>query len=176
MITPEELLNKAREELNKAIKLLEEKDFYNAAEKAWKAVELTRKALLITVNVPHEKAKTITYGYPLFSRLLRALNQRKLLEKYGWFESTLHARGFYEEITPIDEITEAIQQVRSWINSIEELIKQVKGINLIEAVSILEEITNLRRKILRMNIEYIKLNEKLNTTIKEAIKTTKSFS
>lgn len=42
-----------------ALRLIETNDIYDAAEKAWMAIETMRKALLVAIGVSYEKAKSI---------------------------------------------------------------------------------------------------------------------
>jgi len=51
----EELIKRAQNYYLKALELLETRDFCDASEKAWLAVETLRKAFLVAMGVPYEK-------------------------------------------------------------------------------------------------------------------------
>jgi len=165
-----ELIEQAVESYNKALEFLGKGDVFDAAEKAWRAVENIRKALLVAVGIPYDKAKTINYGYPLFSRILRALGQKDLLEKYEWFESILHAKGFYGQIIPFDELKETILEVREWLEKMRRIIGNISKADLSDALKIMEKIMDLRRELLRANMEYTRLNDELRSLIDKKIK------
>ena len=100
----DELLSRSRQDYARALELLDRGDIRDAAEKAWCAVETLRKALLVAVKIPYDLARNISPGLPVFIRLLRALKQAELLEKYFFFNSHIHIFGFYEAVTPEEEL------------------------------------------------------------------------
>ena len=106
-----ELITKALSFYELALEYLENKDYMDACEKAWACIETLRKALLVKTEVSYEKAKTIVYGVPLFTRLLKKLGRKDLLEKYTFFNYKLHVMGFYEGITEAWEIEEIIEKI-----------------------------------------------------------------
>ena len=100
----EDLIDAGFGEYERALELLDRGDHYDAAEKAWNAIEFLRKAFLVALGVPYQKARTVNYGLPLFSRLLRALGLRELLRDYEWFDYKLHIMGclLYTSPSPRD--------------------------------------------------------------------------
>ena len=126
------LINQAHNDLNLSFQLLERGDIRDAAEKAWRAIENTRKALLVAVKIPYEIAKTITSGVPLFSKILKAIGKKSLLRMYFYFDSRLHTLGFYEMITPEEELEDIIRnEVPEWIEEMEKIINSIKHIDFI---------------------------------------------
>lgn len=45
------------------LKLLDSGDIYDAAEKAWLAIETMRKAFLVAVGVPYKKRRALVIAY-----------------------------------------------------------------------------------------------------------------
>ncbi len=130
---PSELVNKTMNLYELALRSLERKDYIDACEKAWACIETLRKALLVKAGISYEKAKSITYGIPPFTRLLRKLGRKDLLEKYTFFDYKLHIMGFYEGITETWKIEEIIREdLKVWINSMRGLIERL-NIDLTEA-------------------------------------------
>lgn len=89
-----ELIKLSKNHYLKALELLETRDYYDAAEKAWLTVETLRKAFLIAIGVPYEKTRSISYSLPLFNRIMRTLGYNEMLKDYEWFHYKLHAMGF----------------------------------------------------------------------------------
>jgi len=77
-----DLIKLSWENYEKALELLSRGDYYDAAEKAWNAIENMRKAFLVILKIPHEKAKTISQGLVLFSDILRKLGEKEILKMY----------------------------------------------------------------------------------------------
>jgi len=166
-----ELIAKALSFYELALEHLENKDYMDACEKAWACIETLRKALLVKTKVSYEKAKTIVYGVPLFTRLLKKLGRQDLLEKYTFFNYKLHVMGFYEGITEPWEIEEIIRvDLKKWIN---EMIKLIESINvdLSTAESLLVEIEKIKRRLLIENAKLIELRSQLDTLLDKIIKT-----
>lgn len=171
MRSVEELVKSAERAYSEALRLLERGDVYDAAEKAWKAVEDMRKAFLVAVGVPYDKAKTISIGYTIFSKLLRLIGAKGLLKDYAFFESTLHSHGFYERETPPDEVEEVVKSdVRRWLDEMKRLIRRVSGVRVTEAVEVLSKALKLREEILRASDEYIRLREQFANILSKAVK------
>ena len=59
-----ELILEAKETYQKTSELLMRGDYFDATEKGWCAVELMRKALLVAVSIPLEKAKNLEFSMP----------------------------------------------------------------------------------------------------------------
>ena len=51
---------------NDSLRLLNRGDIYDAAEKAWCAIENARKAFLVTIGVPPKEASSIEFGVTFF--------------------------------------------------------------------------------------------------------------
>ena len=149
-----------------ALKLLNQGDYIDAAEKAWGAVEMIRKAFLISLGVPREKAGDISFGLPLFIKILKVLGRRDLINKYYMFDSSLHIKGFYEMLTPKDEIEIVIGEVKKWLDEIQEIMRSLKGMKLKEAIRLMDDALKVKRKILQESIKY----ESILKLIEEKIK------
>ncbi len=170
LVKLEELLSRSKQDLSKALELLERGDVRDAAEKAWSSIENMRKALLVAVKIPYDLAKNISTGVPLFIRILRALNRKDLLEKYFFFNSHIHIYGFYEMITPEEELETVIKdEVPRWISQMEDAIRSIKDIDLSNIVDILLKAQKLKSEILRKSKEYADLQAQLNMMIRTII-------
>jgi len=77
-----DLIRLSWENYEKALELLSRGDYYDVAEKAWNSIENMRKALLVALKIPLEKAKTVSQGLVLFSDILRRLGKKELLKMY----------------------------------------------------------------------------------------------
>lgn len=166
----EELIQKANEYYIAALKLLDSGDIYDAAEKAWYCIETLRKTLLVALGVPYEKAKTVSYGLPLFNKIMKALGLRELLRDYEWFHYKLHSMGFYENITPPEDINEIIRNdVPRWMNEILKVIKKIKGLEISSVLSEYEKMQKLKREILVKNLELAKISEKISTMLSKLL-------
>ncbi len=86
----EVLINKAWESYEKAIKMLNKGAIRDSAEKAWFAIENMRKAIMVAAKVPYDFAKKIDVALNIFNGILKALNAESLLERYYYFQATLH--------------------------------------------------------------------------------------
>ena len=93
----DELVDKAVHFYELALDVLDKGDYVDACERAWACVETLRKALLVKAGVSYDRAKTITYGIPLFTRLLKKLGRERLLEKYTFFDYKLHIMASMKE-------------------------------------------------------------------------------
>jgi len=167
-----DLINRAQNGFGLSLNLLEKGDVRDAAEKAWRSIEDIRKALLVAVKIPYEIAKTITNGVPLFSKIMRALGRKNLLRMYFYFNSRLHTLGFYEMITPDDELEEIIRnEVPLWIKEMINVINSIKHVDLSRIVKIIERMNKIKAEILRKSSEYLSLSNQLSKEIATAITT-----
>ena len=162
----DDLIKKANEYYTVALKLLDSRDIYDAAEKAWCCVETLRKALLVALGVPYDKAKSVSYGVPLFNKIMKALGLKELLKDYEWFHYKLHAMGFYENITPLEDIVEIVRNnVPQWMNEILKIIDKVKGLDFSSVLHEYEKMHKLKREILMKNIELVRISEKVSAML-----------
>ena len=165
----DELVDKAVHFYELALDVLDKGDYVDACEKAWACVETLRKALLVKAGISYNRAKAITYGIPLFTRLLKKLGRKELLEKYTFFNYKLHIMGFYEGITEPWEIEEIIQNdLKVWIDSMRKLIEQL-DINLASVEEILVEMERIKRRLITENVKLAELREKLDALIERAL-------
>jgi len=170
ILNVDDLVKKAKEHYMHALKLLDSGDIYDAAEKAWLAIETLRKAFLVAVGVPCEKTKSISYSLPLFNRLLRALGLRELLRNYEFLYFKLHAMGFYENITPIEDLIHSIRvDTASWIKNMEVLINKVRGVNISNVLKDYDEVIKLKREIIAKNVELMKLYQNINSSLSKLL-------
>ena len=160
-------MSKAKETYHEALKLLARGDFLDAAEKSWWAVELMRKALLVSVGIPPEKAETLEFSLPIFERLLKAIERRDLLREYYRFNSCLHVMGFYRMLTSEEEIAKTLEEVDVWIKNIENLAKKLSDVNLSKVVKIMDEALRIKRKILKANVKYHEALSKISELIRQ---------
>lgn len=134
-----DLIDRAKNDFKLSLSLLEKGDVRDAAEKAWMTIENIRKALLVAVKIPYEIAKTVVNGVPLFSKILKILGKKNLLRMYFYFNSRLHTLGFYEMVTPDDELEEIFRnEVPQWIEEMINVINSVKHVDLSHLVEIIE--------------------------------------
>jgi len=154
---------------NDAIRLLNRRDIYDAAEKAWGAVENARKAFLVAIGVPEAKASSVEFGVTFFVKVLRKLNRKDLVEKYYSLDYCLHIKGFYEVQIPPEILQEKIYEVGEWISQILELIDKVKNLDLSEAIKLMDESIKLKRKILQMSTEYHKMLQQVDVALSKAL-------
>lgn len=169
--TADELLSRAYDLYEEALELLSKKDYYDAAEKAWGSVELVRKAFLVALKIPYEKAKTTRYGLTLFSDILRHLGRRDLLKAYDRLMLRLHILGFYEQISSPDEIDEIIRdELPKFLDNMKELIDKAKNMDARHAAVLLDKINSIKRELLaksaelyQMRKEYINYIESITT-------------
>ena len=162
----EELIKRAQNYYLKALELLETRDFYDASEKAWLAVETLRKAFLVAMGVPYEKTRSINYSLPLFSRIMRALGYDEMLKNYEWFHHKLRAMGFYENITPIDEIIIIIKKdVSKWLEKMIEIIKSVRNIDITTVLKEYEKAIKIKREIISKNVKLLEIYRNLDTLL-----------
>jgi len=165
----DELLDRAMHLYELALDILDGGDYVDACEKAWACVEMLRKALLVKAGMSYSRAKTITYGIPLFTRLLKKLGRKELLEKYTFFDYKLHIMGFYEGITEPWEIEEIIRNdLKVWMDSMRDLIGRL-NINIASAEEILVEIEKIKRKLIIENAKLVELRGKLDAVIEDAV-------
>ena len=166
----EELISHADRDYNEALKLLESRDVYDAAEKAWSAIENLRKACLVAVKIPYKIAKTTSKGLPLFIKILKALGRKDLLTSYMYFGQQLHSLGFYERVIPESDLEDTIRDdVPKWVQQIKLLIKTLKRIDLSDVINLLEEIDKVKQRILQASSEYLVLQQKLSQIVTQKI-------
>jgi len=163
----EDFLSKAKETYHEALKLLARGDFLDAAEKSWWAVELMRKALLVSVRIPPEKAESLEFSLPIFERLLKAIERRDLLREYYRFNSCLHVMGFYRMLTSEEEIAKTLEEVDTWIRNIENIAKKLSGVNLSKVVELMDEALRIKREILKANVKYHEALSKISELIRQ---------
>ena len=169
----EELVSSADRDCEEAIKLLERGDIYDAAEKAWSAIEKIRKACLVAAKIPYEIAKTTSKGLPLFIKILKALRRKDILKTYMYLSQQLHSLGFYERVIPESDLEDTIREdVPKWMQETKPIIKVLERADLSEVVSLLEEIDKTKQKILRTTSEYLALQQKLSQIITQQISNT----
>ncbi|MEX0568036.1 MAG: PaREP1 family protein [Candidatus Njordarchaeota archaeon] len=165
-----DLIIQAKNDLDLSFQLLEKGDIRDAAEKAWRSIENIRKALLVTIKIPYNIAKTITTGVPLFSKILRALGKRDMLRMYFYFDSRLHTLGFYEMVIPEEELEDIIRnEVPQWIEKMIEVIDSTKRIDLSRLVGLIEKMNRIRMEILRKSNEYLKISNQISKEIAATI-------
>lgn len=137
-----ELLNEAWDVYEKALELLKEGDIRDSAEKAWLAVELVRKAIMVAAKIPYEETKKISIALPVFSNLLIALDEKAFLDKYYTLQSTLHGLSFYEGILNEEATVLYIKEVEDLLKEAQKIIKKASKID----ASKLLEVDKLRLK------------------------------
>jgi len=153
----EDLVAKARDIYYKSLELFERGDYYDAAEKGWRTVELARKALLVAVGVPLEKARNIEFSLPIFSRILKSLGRKNLLDEYYKFDSCLHIRGFYEMASTPEEIKRVLNDLGKWLDDMERIIRRISRINLNKALEIMEKCIKPKRKFFKLTSNIMRL-------------------
>ena len=151
-----DLIADAKASFEKALELLEREDYYDAAEKAWRAIEAMRKAVLVAAKIPYQYAKTVNIGLPLFSDFLRNINKKRVLDLYDKLAYRLHILGFYEGITSFEEIRELIiSDVKILLRELEQIVKIAEKVDLREALESFLRIQKLKRKIMIHHAELI---------------------
>jgi len=166
----EELVSSADRSYEEALRLLERGDVYDAAEKAWSAIENLGKACLVATKIPYEVAKTASKGILLFSKILRALGRKDILRSYMYFSQQLHSLGFYERIIPESDLDETIrEEVPIWMREVKRIIETLKHVDLSKIVILIEEIDKTKQKILHATSEYLALQQKLSQIIDQQI-------
>ncbi|MHA1609543.1 MAG: PaREP1 family protein [Candidatus Njordarchaeales archaeon] len=167
----DDLVMEAKKSYEDALRLLNRGDYYDSAEKAWRAIEYLRKAVLVAAKIPYEKAKTVSIGLPLFSDLLRGLGEKRALDLYDKLAYKLHVMGFYEEITQPDEIEELIMiDVKELMEALERLLETAKRLDLRRALEKLMEIQRMRREIAKYNAKIVEMRSKYKDTLHTALK------
>ena len=166
LLNTNELIEVAERHYAYALRLIETNDIYDAAEKAWLAVETIRKAFLVALGVSYEKAKSVSYSLPLFNRLLKALGLRDMLRMYESFYFRLHAMGFYENLTPTEEIVHAIRvEVLSWIEKMKRVIESIRSTDISEILESYDEAIKLKREVMAKNIQLLRIYESINNML-----------
>ncbi len=122
----DELVLEAWSMYEEAKKLLDQQDIRDAAEKAWFAVENMRKAIMVAAKIPYEETRKISIVLPIFNGILIALGEKKLLDKYYTFQSTLHGLSFYEGLLNEEATITYILDVEKWLVEAERVIKKSK--------------------------------------------------
>ncbi|MGC8598097.1 MAG: PaREP1 family protein [Thermocladium sp.] len=107
-----EILNYAKEELDKALKLKDMPLYRNAADKAF-------LALIIAINAfIYGKTGVIPKNHGERRRILREIGREDLRALYSDLMRTLHDEAFYEGVYEPDEVSYAI-------NKIENLVREL---------------------------------------------------
>jgi len=164
------LIEKSRELYERALNLLFRGDYYDAAEKAWSAIEYIRKALLVALNIPYERAKTVSQGLVLFSDILRKLGRRDILKTYDQLMLRLHILGFYEQLIPTDELEDIIHNtVAKFLSEMEDLISQVRGIDISRAIEFLDKMNKVKQEILSKSAELYEIRREYISYIERAL-------
>ncbi len=149
-----DLIADAKASFEKALELIEREDYYDAAEKAWRAIETMRKAVLVAAKIPYQYAKTVNIGLPLFSDFLRNIKKKKALDLYDRLAYRLHILGFYEGIISPGEIKELIiSDVEMLLGELEQIVKMAEKVDLREALESFLRIQKLKQKIMIHNAE-----------------------
>ena len=165
-----ELLEKSHGLYEKALELLSRGDHYDAAEKAWSSVECLRKAFLVALKIPYERAKTISQGLVLFSDILRKLNRRDILKLYDQLMLRLHILGFYEQLIPADEIEEIIRDlVPKFLSEVRNLIGMVRGVDMSEVVEFLDRMSRIKQEIVSKSLELHKIRSEYVNYIEQML-------
>jgi len=109
-----EILNYAKEEFEKAIKLNDVFLYRNAADKAFLALVIAINAYINAVEgvepSSHSKRR----------RILRKIGREDLRALYSDLMSTLHEEAFYEGVYQPDEVEYAIRKVEEVITRLRE--------------------------------------------------------
>ncbi|MHA1616136.1 MAG: PaREP1 family protein [Candidatus Njordarchaeales archaeon] len=162
----DEFIRRGWDDYSKALELLETGDFYDAAEKAWSAIENFRKAALIAMKIPHDVARSVREGVPIFSRVLEILGYDTLTKMYFYFNSRLHTLGFYEKVIPEDDIARIIRkEVREWLKKMEKLLDLLKRIDLSSIIELLKELDKARQEALKASMKYAEIKSRILETI-----------
>ncbi len=115
--TAREILNYAREELEKALKLNDMFLYRNAADKAF-------LSLIIAVNAYIEaKEGVVPRSHSERRRILRKMGREDLRALYSDLMKTLHDEAFYEGVYQPDEVEYAIEKVAKIIDELEKEVK-----------------------------------------------------
>jgi HEPN domain-containing protein len=109
-----EILNYAKEEFEKAIKLNDVFLYRNAADKAF-------LALVIAINAYISAVEGVEPGsHSERRRILRKIGREDLRALYSDLVSTLHEEAFYEGVYQPDEVEYAIRKVEEVITRLRE--------------------------------------------------------
>ena len=169
-MNPDELIRQSFQLYNLSIDSLDKGDLVGACEKAWGVIEAMRKALLVKAGISYDSAKSISIGIPLFTRLLKKLGRKDLLEKYTYFNYKLHVMGLYEGITEGWEIEDIIREdLPLWLEEMKSLIDKL-NINLSKAEEIMKEMEKLKRRLILTHAEIVSLRNQLDKTIEELVR------
>ena len=171
-LSVEELIRRGWDDYSKALELLDAGDFYDAAEKAWSAIENFRKACLVAMKIPYVIAKSVRDGVPLFSKVLEGIGYDSLVKMYFYFDSRLHTLGFYERVTPEEDIKRIVRsEVKKWLKDAEELIGILRKVDLSGVVALLRELNRARQEALRASIKYAEVKSQIAETISKSLQT-----
>lgn len=111
--TAREILNYAREELERAEKLRDFLLYRNAADKAF-------LALIVAVNEYVRSVKGfVPKSHSERRRVLREMGREDLRALYSDLMKTLHEEAFYEGIYQLEEVKYALGKVESIIDELE---------------------------------------------------------
>ncbi|PLC66986.1 hypothetical protein B7L70_09420 [Vulcanisaeta sp. EB80] len=109
-----EILNYAKEEFEKAIKLNDVFLYRNAADKAFLALVIAINAYISAVEGVEPSSHSER------RRILRKIGREDLRALYSDLMSTLHEEAFYEGVYQPDEVEYAIRKVEEVITRLRE--------------------------------------------------------
>jgi len=163
----EDLRRKAWEAYEKAVEMLNKGDIRDSAEKAWLAIENMRKAIMVAAKVPYDVTKKISVALNIFNGILKVLNAESLLERYYYFQATLHGLSFYEGVLNEDVTIDAILKAEKWLRGAEKIINEAKNIDARPLVDVEMKRKKIQAEILSKSMELIKLREKRTSIIEK---------
>jgi exonuclease VII small subunit len=112
-----EVLNYAKEELEKALRLNDIFLYRNAADKAFLAMVIAINAYIKAIEgvepTSHSERR----------RILRKMGREDLRALYSDLMKTLHDEAFYEGVYQPDEVEYALKKVEEIISKLEEEVK-----------------------------------------------------
>ena len=161
-----ELVAKAWEIYGKALELLETGDIRDAAEKSWLAVETMIKAIMVSANIPYEKAKKVNLSLNVFSKILEILDREELLSEYYALNATLHGMAFYEGVLNEDTTRRFIKRAEEWLRKAEALLKIVAKIDASQLMTLEEEKMKIKARIISENMRILDIKAKEDEIIR----------
>jgi len=136
-----------------AKKLLDEGDIRDAAEKAWLAVEVMRKAIMVAAKIPYEETKKISVALPIFNNIMVVLGEKELLDKYYAFQSTLHGLSFYEGLLNEGATVIYVLDVEKWLSYAEKVVERARKLDATEFLKLAKRRLELKAQILSKSKE-----------------------
>lgn len=158
----DKLISEAWMAYEEAKKLLDEGDLRDAAEKAWLAVETMRKAIIVAAKIPYEETRRISIALPIFNSILIALGEKKFLDKYYTFQSTLHGMSFYEGLLNEEAIIMYVRDVEDWLSKAEEVVKRASKVNATKLLELAKKRVRIKSEILSKSkeLQALRIQEK----------------